>query len=310
MDPQPTLKFGTRSIDVGRVQTALNKYHVRPSLKIDGDFGPKTRTAVGEFQERYQLKPSGEVDDYTWWILNPFRKVSVLGLLEPTSLTFPDFKSPFAPSDPPFKLGGAPQPSFKLNPRLLDPPRSPVGYPFRYPLPAATPEPLKASDGDVVFQPQVGPQYLTKPWWYSGFPKNQPPGASLSLPFQFWVTWRSAPKGLHLEVGAGPGFAFNRTVSSDDSPYTLSLSFQVMVADIWARGSWHLLAPYAQAGGYWNFKPYTEGFSVNLGNQMTYEIIDDKLMLMLQPGFWINHDLTKHQRTYGPGIGLSIGGSF
>ena len=82
-----------------------------------------------------------------------------------------------------------------------------------------------------------------------------------------------------------------------------------MIADIWARGSWHLLA-HLQAGGFWNFRPDTDGFSVNVGNQMTYEIIDDKLMLMLQPGFWINHDLTKNQSTYGPGVGLSVGGSF
>jgi len=34
------------------------------------------------------------------------------------------------------------------------------------------------------------------------------------------------------------------------------------------------------------------------------------LMLMLQPGFWINHDVTKTQSTYGPGVGLSVGGSF
>ncbi len=49
---------------------------------------------------------------------------------------------------------------------------------------------------------------------------------------------------------------------------------------------------------------------MNVGNQMTYEIIDDRLMLMLQPGFWINHDVTKNQSTYGPGVGLSVGGSF
>jgi hypothetical protein len=45
-----------------------------------------------------------------------------------------------------------------------------------------------------------------------------------------------------MEIGFGPGFAFNRTISNDDSPYTLSVNFQVMIADIWARGSWHLLA--------------------------------------------------------------------
>jgi len=307
--PKPALKTGARGVDVGRAQTALNKHQVRPLLKVDGDFGPKTLVGVGEFQERYKLKPSGEVDADTWLFLNPYRTVSVFGLLSPRGLTLPEFKSPFDPSNSPLKLGGLQQPSFKLDPHSLDPPRNPVGYPFRYPLPA-TPDPVKPGSGDVVFQPQFGPQFLTKPLWYSGFPKGQPPGPSLSFPFQFWVTWRSAPKGMHTEIGFGPGFAFNRTVSKDDSPYTLSANFQVMIADIWARGSWHLLAPYAQVGGYWNFRPDTEGFGVNLGNQMTYEIIDDRLMLMLQPGFWINHDLTKKQTTYGPGVGLSVGGSF
>ncbi|HLK69455.1 MAG TPA: peptidoglycan-binding domain-containing protein [Bryobacteraceae bacterium] len=308
-NPKGTLKTGARGVQVGRAQTALNKHQVLPLLKIDGDFGPKTRASVGAFQERYRLKTSGEVDDDTWLFLNPYRTALVFGLLSPKGLTLPQFKSPFDPSNSPLKSGGVPQPNFKLEPHLLDPARNPVGYPFRYPLPS-TPEPVKVDLSDVVFQPQFGPQYLTKPLWYSGFPKGQPPGASLSLPFQFWVTWRSKPKGLHTEISFGPGFAFNRTVSKDDSAYTLSLNAQVMVADIWASGSWHLLAPYAQAGGYWNFRPYTEGFGVNIGNQMTYEIIDDRLMLMLQPGFWINHDLTKNQTTYGPGVGLSVGGSF
>ena len=307
--PKPGLKIGAWGVGVGRAQTALNKYSVRPALKVDGDFGPKTLGGVGEFQERYRLKTSGEVDDDTWLILNPYRTALVFGLLTPKGLTLPQFKNPFDPSNSPLKSRGVPQPGLKLDPRSLDPPRNPVGYPFRYSLPA-TPEPAKADSSDMVFQPQAGPQYLTKPLWYSGFPKGQPPGASLSLPFQFWLTWRSAPKGLHTEIGFGPGFAFNRTVSKDDSPYSLSVNFQVMIADIWARGSWHLVTPYLQAGGYWNFRPDTQGFSVNVGNQMTYEIIDDKLMLMLQPGFWINHDLTKNQSTYGPGVGLSVGGSF
>jgi hypothetical protein len=305
--PKPGLKIGANGVDVGRAQTALNKYSVRPALKVDGDFGPKTLAGVGEFQERYRLKTSGEVDDDTWLILNPYRTAFVFGLLTPKGLTLPQFKNPFDPLNSPMKSGGVPQPGFKLDPRSLDPPRNPVGYPFPYPLPA-TPEPAKVDSW--VFQPQAGPQYLTKPWFYSGFRKDRPPGASLSFPFQFWLTWRSAPEGRHTEISFGPGFAPNVTLSKDDSPYTLSVNWQVMIADIWAHGSWHLVAPYFQGGGFWNFRPDTQGFSLNVGNQMTYEFIKDKLMLMLAPGFWINHDLTKNQNTYGPGVGLSVGANF
>ena len=61
--PKPKLKIGAQGVDVGRAQTALNKYQAHPALKIDGDFGPKTHAGVGEFQERYLLKTS--VDDDT-----------------------------------------------------------------------------------------------------------------------------------------------------------------------------------------------------------------------------------------------------
>lgn len=104
--PKPGLKIGARGVDVGRGQTALNKYSVRPALKVDGDFGPKTLAGVGEFQERYRLKTSGEVDDDTWSILNPYRTALVFGLLTPRGLTLPQFTNPFDPSNSPLRNRG------------------------------------------------------------------------------------------------------------------------------------------------------------------------------------------------------------
>lgn len=50
---------------VRNIQRALNDHGARPQLKVDGDFGPTTATAVKDFQLAKGLKVSGVVDDDT-----------------------------------------------------------------------------------------------------------------------------------------------------------------------------------------------------------------------------------------------------
>ncbi len=53
---------------VRQVQQALVKKGIDPG-PIDGIFGPRTREAVRKFQDRYGIKPSGEIDNQTLFAL-------------------------------------------------------------------------------------------------------------------------------------------------------------------------------------------------------------------------------------------------
>lgn len=62
LPPGTTLRRGDRGIAVVFLQRALNDHLPSlqyPSLDIDGSFGPKTETAVKEFQGRVHLKADG-----------------------------------------------------------------------------------------------------------------------------------------------------------------------------------------------------------------------------------------------------------
>lgn len=55
----PTLKKGSKGNSVAILQTLLN-------IDVDGDFGPKTKEAVIQFQKAHNLKPDGIVGPKTW----------------------------------------------------------------------------------------------------------------------------------------------------------------------------------------------------------------------------------------------------
>lgn len=61
---RPLLRQGDRGDFVKELQTAL-----KAGLVADGIFGPKTRTAVVDFQKANQLVPDGLVGPYTWEVL-------------------------------------------------------------------------------------------------------------------------------------------------------------------------------------------------------------------------------------------------
>lgn len=66
----PQLQIGTRGQHVQRLQRLLNsRLDSDTDLKVDGVFGPKTRTAVIEFQKDADLKPDGVVGRKTWFSL-------------------------------------------------------------------------------------------------------------------------------------------------------------------------------------------------------------------------------------------------
>lgn len=61
---RPLLSKGSKGRVVEELQLALNRLGAR--LRVDGDFGPATRTAVMAFQREHGLYPDGVVGPYTW----------------------------------------------------------------------------------------------------------------------------------------------------------------------------------------------------------------------------------------------------
>lgn len=64
------LRLGDRGADVRRLQTLLNsRLNLSPALQVDGDYGLKTRRAVGKFQSACDLQVDGVAGKLTWYRL-------------------------------------------------------------------------------------------------------------------------------------------------------------------------------------------------------------------------------------------------
>ena len=61
-----TVKSGSDSRHVSDAQWLLKHKHGFKELKVDGEFGTKTKTAVVEFQKKHGLTPDGIVGKKTW----------------------------------------------------------------------------------------------------------------------------------------------------------------------------------------------------------------------------------------------------
>lgn len=66
----PTLKKGVQPTTgptvVSKLQLMLNQRRTSPTLVVDGDFGPKTETAVKNYQGNENLAVDGVVGEKTW----------------------------------------------------------------------------------------------------------------------------------------------------------------------------------------------------------------------------------------------------
>jgi peptidoglycan hydrolase-like protein with peptidoglycan-binding domain len=80
----PTLSLNDTGADVSALQGRLNVWHASPQLKIDGDFGPGTQTAVKEFQAAEHLTVDGVAGPATWTAL--LKTAPVIGFAEPGRL--------------------------------------------------------------------------------------------------------------------------------------------------------------------------------------------------------------------------------
>lgn len=64
MPSRPIIRPGDRGKDVMYLQQLLNKKGY--SLKVDGDFGPRTQAAVKQFQKSHHLTVDAIVGPATW----------------------------------------------------------------------------------------------------------------------------------------------------------------------------------------------------------------------------------------------------
>lgn len=66
--PPPMLRTGSTGSDVVKLQSLLNSGGA--GLKVDGIFGPKTRSAVAAYQRSRGLVEDSVVGPHTWGSLN------------------------------------------------------------------------------------------------------------------------------------------------------------------------------------------------------------------------------------------------
>jgi hypothetical protein len=68
----PTLARGSKGSVVSALQTALKRFDVPNSPTdpgpIDGDFGPRTESAVRAYQSQQNITVDGVVGHQTWWV--------------------------------------------------------------------------------------------------------------------------------------------------------------------------------------------------------------------------------------------------
>lgn len=68
---RPIIRLGSKGPDVAHLQNRLNQVGYQPQLVGDGDFGPRTRTAVLWFQRSRGLTADGVVGPKTWAAIGP-----------------------------------------------------------------------------------------------------------------------------------------------------------------------------------------------------------------------------------------------
>ena len=61
----PLLMYGKTGIYVKILQVLLN-YYIHSNLDVDGDFGPRTKSAVADYQIKYRLEVDGICGKETW----------------------------------------------------------------------------------------------------------------------------------------------------------------------------------------------------------------------------------------------------
>jgi hypothetical protein len=274
------LLLGSRGEEVRRLQVNLNaaigKKHGR--IAEDGKFGQHTREAVIFFQQSFRLKKiDGKVGPETRAAL-AMRVLLIEGEMS---------RKMSAPTPPP-----RPSPSPAPNPPK---PPSP---------PAPTPPTPTASKWLLQLQPAIG---LTPPVFVAS--PSTPTSSVVSGQLLLGLVYRTATDGPHWEFGFGAQPSFNSTNSVTDPRYTLQAQGSVAFADPFSHGRFHTQV-FGQVVAIQNFAPQSNVAGLQLGGQLSVDIVSDRWNLFLQgalAGSWVLHDPSGGQTglfSLGPVLGL------
>jgi Putative peptidoglycan binding domain len=276
------LRRGCQGADVRLLQQALNARPYIRHIDEDGVFGPKTEEAVRAFQHKVHISEDGIVGPVTYALLWT-RVAAAQG-----NVTLPTPQN-----NPVVPAGQKPVPPVQKTPDVI-PARSNT----------TTPE----SEKHVVYQVQAGAQANFAPWYMRPKPL---PGDTASTIYSgfvgFAIVYRTASDGPHIEASLNPQILLNSKSQASDPRYSLQLNGQIMFADLYAPGRWHLISPYLQGSLTNNRDPGSSGSAgVSAGNQVSFDIVPDKLQVNVQGavgGVW---DLSKHTFSVSPAVTLGI----
>jgi len=275
------LSIGCAGPDVKELQGLLN-YHLRlPKVPLvpDGQFGQLTNARVRQFQTCNQIQVDGIVGPETrsrLYATITIRLKSQVKLAQGRERPLVARSAAF---------GGR---------ILLASAGStlPAGA-----VPSPSPSPTPSLHIDNV-QIQAGGQRTFSPW--AG--PSSPSFNSLLLSAQ--ATFLKVSDGPHLELAVGGQVAINQAPS--DSKYNAQGFFQVTGADLLAPGRFHLLSPFAQVAFQSNFAPFgSPAVSLTAGNQLSFDIIKDNLMIFVQGSLAANLSLSDGTASISPQV---IGG--
>ncbi|HEY8747986.1 MAG TPA: hypothetical protein VIM11_08430 [Tepidisphaeraceae bacterium] len=167
--------------------------------------------------------------------------------------------------------------------------------------------PSVGGGGQWVQQVQAGGQVAFKPWVNTGSPQSTVWSGLVTMQF----TYQTRPEGRHFEFSPLLQLAINSQSKPSDPLFTFSGGGQVTWADIYAKGSWHILSPFVQVMGLaqLNDGKLQLGVQGSIGNQITFEAKKDRFLIFAQgaiAGTYTNDG----NFTLGPQISLGLIGQF
>jgi hypothetical protein len=154
--------------------------------------------------------------------------------------------------------------------------------------------------GDRIYQVQGQFGRSFAPWKDLNHPRGAPPAQS----FNSWaaliaMTWRTSQDDKHWEHG--PLLQFNR--SSADPKRSVQVAYQVLWADLWHHGRYHLASLYFQPSltlPLLDNSDWIVGAAV--GYQAQVEVFGENCNLFVQGQLAGSIDLNTREFTFGAGV--------
>lgn len=304
----PILKLGSQGDDVRRVQVNLNAalakhYH---HIKESGVFDQSTKDAVIFFQRHFRLTMiDGEVGDETRTALAT-RVVVISGTISRNFLYRPH--QPRAASFGVGKLHLDPDLFITDGDRVIPRPLvlgsgSGSGSSSGTGTGTGTGTASAPAKSHWLIQAQPQQQVTLPPIVFSDPAHGPAPGSVSSGAISLGFVYRTKADGPHGEFGLAPQVLLNSRNTAMDPRYSVQLQASATFADPWAKGRFHS-ALFLQAVGLVNIAPYSAGFQLAPGAQLSVDIIEDRWNVYVQGTLANQWNFTTGQYSLLPGFVL------